>query len=153
MFAIIAPLLGGATLAACGALPKPTTAASSRNFPAFLRFSECMRAHGVPNFPDPPGGGGIHITPGDGLDPQAPAFQAAQQTCHKLLPGGGPPRVVPESVKVQLVKHSECMRAHGVSDYPDPIFPRGGGIESIVPSSIAPGAPAFQTAAKACGGP
>jgi hypothetical protein len=146
-------LLGASTLAACGSGGKSSTSGGSRNYRAFLNFSNCMRVHGVPNFPDAPAGGGIHITPGDGLNPQAPAFQAARQTCNKLLPGGGPSRVVPESVKVQLVDHAECMRAHGVPNYPDPIFPSGGGIETIVPSSIAPGAPAFQTAAKACGGP
>jgi hypothetical protein len=112
-----------------------------------------MRTHGVPNFPDPPAGGGIHITPGSGLNPRSPAFQAARLTCRKLLPGLGPPRVVPESVKLQAVRHAECMRAHGVTNYPDPNFPAGGGVESFIPSSADASAPVFQSAAKACGGP
>jgi hypothetical protein len=112
-----------------------------------------MRSHGVPNFPDPPPGGGIKITPASGLDPQAPAFQQAQQTCRKLLPGGGPPRVVPESIKLGMLKHAQCMRSHGVADYPDPAFPAGGGVENFIPSNLDANSPSFQNAAKACGGP
>ena len=150
-------LLWATTLAACGSGSRPTTSGGSGHFTAFLSFSQCMRSHGVPSFPDPSSGGGIHITITAGsapsLNPAAPAFQAARQSCRKLLPGGGPPRVVPESVKLQVVGHAECMRAHGVSNYPDPSFPSGGGIESFVPSSVDAGSPAFQRAAKACGGP
>jgi hypothetical protein len=55
-----------------------------------LRFSACMRTHGVPNFPDPSfanGGIGIKIDPSTGIDPRAPRFQAAQKQCR----GNGPP--------------------------------------------------------------
>jgi hypothetical protein len=61
-----------------------------------LAMSRCMRSHGVPNFPDPqfqsgPGGGlgvGIRLN-GSGIDPNSPAFQAAQRACGKLF-GGAP---------------------------------------------------------------
>ena len=55
-----------------------------------LKFSACMRAHGVPRFPDPQFGNGkvsIHIGSGSGIDPQSPQFQAAQQACASELPG------------------------------------------------------------------
>jgi hypothetical protein len=58
-----------------------------------LKFAKCMRAHGLPNFPDPdvgPAGPGFYIRlggPGSGVDPQSPRFQAAQGACQKLLPG------------------------------------------------------------------
>jgi hypothetical protein len=49
-----------------------------------------MRAHGVPSFPDPvPGSGGVKLDAGSTVNPQSPAFQSAQQSCTKLLPGGG----------------------------------------------------------------
>jgi len=38
-----------------------------------LAFARCMRAHGVPKFPDPGG----PIGPGSGFDPGSPSFQAA----------------------------------------------------------------------------
>ena len=79
-----------------------------------------MRSHGVPNFPDPShGGGGIQLP--SGINPQSPAFQAAQKTCFKLLPGGGPGRgQASESQKLAMLKLSRCMRAHGVTSFPDP---------------------------------
>jgi hypothetical protein len=55
-----------------------------------LAMSRCMRSHGVPNFPDPqfqngPGGGvGIRLG-GAGIDPNSPAFQAAQKACGSIL--------------------------------------------------------------------
>jgi hypothetical protein len=58
------------------------------------KMAECMRANGVPDFPDPdPETGGIMIQ-GDrntGLDPMSPTFQAAQDKCSKEagLPKGG----------------------------------------------------------------
>jgi hypothetical protein len=59
-----------------------------------LRFSACMRAHGVPKFPDPQFGSGkiaIRIGPGTGIDPQSPQFQAAQKACQGELPGKAGP--------------------------------------------------------------
>jgi hypothetical protein len=49
-----------------------------------LAFSRCMRAHGITNFPDPTfggGGGQLRIDKPSGIDPNSPAFQAAQKAC------------------------------------------------------------------------
>jgi hypothetical protein len=61
-----------------------------------LAFSKCMRAHGLPDFPDPnTNGGGIGIAIQDGknsdLNPNSPTFQNAQKACQSLmgLPKGG----------------------------------------------------------------
>jgi hypothetical protein len=58
------------------------------------KMAECMRANGVPTFPDPdPETGGIMIQgePGGALDPMSPTFKAAQSKCNKEagLPDGG----------------------------------------------------------------
>ena len=131
-----------------------------------IRFAKCMRANGVPNFSDPSGGGGGIKIP-NGVNPQAPAFQAAQKTCFKLLPGGGPlSGKVSEARKEQLLKLARCMRAHGVSAFPDPTSgppskgpPTGGGIAFgsagaflSVPNSLMD-SPAFTQAAATCGFP
>jgi hypothetical protein len=57
-----------------------------------LKFSKCMRNHGITNYPDPgphngPGGGwGIDLS---GIDLNSPQFQAAQQACrHYQAPKG-----------------------------------------------------------------
>jgi hypothetical protein len=55
---------------------------------AGLLFSRCMRAHGVPDFPDPPSaaGGAIRFGFGaGGLDPAAPLFRKAERVCISFL--------------------------------------------------------------------
>jgi hypothetical protein len=57
-----------------------------------LKFSACMRSHGVPNFPDPQfsaGGARVKIGGGSGINPNSPQFKQAQRECKQYLPGGG----------------------------------------------------------------
>lgn len=62
---------------------------SSANTGAELTFANCMRSHGVPNFPEPSSSGGMKISSGNGVDPNSPTFKSAMQTCRKDLPNGG----------------------------------------------------------------
>jgi hypothetical protein len=160
MFAVAA-VSSALANSACGlsGTPKPAAAAGSG-----LAFASCMRSHGVPNFPDPSGGGGIQIQSGSGINPQSPAFQSAQSQCAKLMPGGGPGRHGPPSAqaKREMLAMSECMRAHGVSGFPDPtltpptnlgsfsIALGRGGVFLAVPRTINTTTPVFQSAASAC---
>jgi hypothetical protein len=96
-------------------------------------FAGCMRHHGVPDFPDPtPGtngqGGGFQIrsSPGSGVDPNSPTFQAAQQACHSLLPNGGAPQPLTAAQQQAFLAWAACIRSHGVPDFPDPQFGSGG---------------------------
>ena len=52
-----------------------------------LNFSKCMRAHGLPDFPDPNGSGGLSIqgNQGSDLNRDSPKFQAAQRACQSIL--------------------------------------------------------------------
>jgi hypothetical protein len=69
---------------------RPIAAKQAEEQQAMLKYAQCMRAHGVPKFPDPkPGGVFVPGTKG-GVDPDTldtPAFQAAQNACQKLAPG------------------------------------------------------------------
>jgi hypothetical protein len=70
-----------------------------------LKYAECMRYHGEPDFPDPTGQGVIKITNATGiLDPNSPQYEKAQTACQRLdngfseegssrsgAPGGGGP--------------------------------------------------------------
>jgi hypothetical protein len=48
-----------------------------------LALARCMRAHGVPGFPDPGG----RVGPGSGADPASPAFQSAiNGPCRSVAP-------------------------------------------------------------------
>jgi hypothetical protein len=51
-----------------------------------LALAKCMRAHGVPKFPDPDSKAG-QLGPGSGVDPASQAFQAAiNGPCRRLAP-------------------------------------------------------------------
>jgi hypothetical protein len=51
-----------------------------------LQFFRCMRAHGVPNFPDPDSTGRIPDPATFGIDQGSPQFEAANQACRKYRP-------------------------------------------------------------------
>jgi hypothetical protein len=59
--------------------PGPQVSAQQRQ--RALTFADCMRAHGVPNFPDPTFSSGQRSGPPKGINPQAPAFQSAARKC------------------------------------------------------------------------
>jgi hypothetical protein len=55
-----------------------------------LKFSACMRSHGLPSFPDPiiaQGGTAVGFNPSRSIDRNSPQFQAAVRACHKYEPG------------------------------------------------------------------
>jgi hypothetical protein len=104
------------TVVSCGSSAKSSSGVASGG-PA-LKEAQCMRSHGVPNFPDPsPGGPGVIP---NWINPQAPAFLSAQKACSKFLGGGGSPGAAVVSEKVALVNLARCMRAHDVPNFPDP---------------------------------
>jgi hypothetical protein len=73
-----------------GGEPDPATLAKDRT--QLLKFSACMRTHGLPDFPDPTvSADGAGISLGDkrnsSLNPRSPVFQAAQKACLSFMPG------------------------------------------------------------------
>jgi hypothetical protein len=85
-----------------------------------LKFAQCMRDNGVPNFKDPKvdENGGIGIDAPDGADPAK--IDAAMQKCRQYLPGGGQPQKADPQVTEQLRKYAQCMRDNGFPTFPDP---------------------------------
>jgi hypothetical protein len=192
----VAALLSGMLVAGCGeGSPSPTVArlggaaagssvaavggatGSGSSSPSALgsdalAFAKCMRASGVPNFPDPQPGGGFLLHASAALI-ASPAFKAAQAKCHKLLPGGGPPgpgsttNPSPQTL-ARFLRIARCMRKHGVEDFPDPRtsvpsnpFGSGGagvisdieGVILVFPGTIDQQSPVFTRAAAACAFP
>ncbi len=148
-------------LAACGSsgASSATTATTVAQSQA-LGLSNCMRTHGVPNFPDPDAHGDISIG-GTGLDPQSPAFEAAQKECARFQPngGGGPPQMS-ESEKLAAFAFAKCMRVHGEPSFPDPtLTARSGstlvfvlrGMQFAIGPGVNPQSPAFEQAVNDCG--
>ncbi|MHB1834987.1 MAG: hypothetical protein ACYCXW_08475 [Solirubrobacteraceae bacterium] len=163
--AVLTAACGGSTAGASGAgtTAGGATGGTSADSNLPLKFAQCMRSHGVSNFPDP-SDGAIQIG-GSGIDPSSPAFQRAQNACAKYSPKGALSRRAPTAAeKAAALTFSECMRAHGAPTFPDPTYgnppahPSGnaaflairGALYSL-PAGLNPRSPAFQHAARACG--
>ena len=119
------------------------------NYADNLEFAQCMRSHGVVDFPDPSSNGTISV---GGTVSQSPQYPAADETCRKLLPNGGVPTAAQRARSLaQLLKVSVCMRAHGIRDFPDPTADGSEiPIRKGMPSDLDPNNPRFQSADKAC---
>jgi hypothetical protein len=121
----------------------------ARAYQYALSYAVCMQTHGVPNFPDP-----VKSNRGFGFNPRAdsnsPRFAAANSACKHLLPdnGGLPTAAQTAAETAKLLQYAQCMRAHGVPNFPDPIVkPNQFGFNI---SGVDPNSPQFQSAQKAC---
>jgi hypothetical protein len=119
--AVAAALLGGGLVLlvstrGSSSSNEPTTAADPQR--AALAYARCIRDNGVRDFPDPdPNGrftGLSHEQRGN------PAFQAAQQACRDLAPGGEHENLGDPAFVKQARAFAQCIRDNGVPDFPDP---------------------------------
>lgn len=158
---LIASVVMVMVVVACGASSSPSVSAASgtSNSSEQLAFARCMRAHRVPNFPDPggvtpsgPTGAVFGIALPTTIDVNSPAFKSAMSSCLKLLTGVAPKSGVSEARRLAALKYSQCMRDHRVTNYPDPTFV--GVAEEETPSAygIDAQSPAVIRAQKACNG-
>ncbi len=150
--ATLAALACALLLAACGSAGKPT-AENANNHAVGVKFASCMRQHGVTSFPDPEADSGIQI-PVVLTQHPSPAFTSAMHACGYLMPANTQPPVATASQKAAAVKLAQCMRKHGVPNYPDPTYKDGHEIPPFIADpAINPGSPAFGAASKACQSP
>jgi hypothetical protein len=89
-----------------------------------LKYSICMRSHGVANFPDP-GASDLVIRAFKSSGVFAsPTFMAASRACAKYNGGHLPTTATTQAVSPKEMQKrlavSHCMRAHGVPNFPDP---------------------------------
>jgi hypothetical protein len=129
---------------------------TTANYRAALAYVNCMRSHGVPNFPDPSANGTLNVnfqTGGKGGSPvssginrNSPQYISADSTCRHLLPGGVPTPAQNQQALTKGLKFAQCMRSHGVPNFPDPttagVVRLGAGVD--------PSSPQFQSARKVC---
>jgi hypothetical protein len=113
-----------------------------------------MRSHGLPDFPDPDSSGGFSLP--QNIDPNSPSYQAAQDACEAYAASGmhlTPARE--QQIEAAGLRFAQCMRSHGVPDYPDPTFNfNGGGVSESegTPkgSGLDPRSATFQAAQQTC---
>jgi len=121
---VLAALVGMALLtAACGG-STPTGAGGSSSTGASalhqeeLAVAQCMRSHGVPDFPDPAANGRPHVSP-NSLGVSSSVYQSALNACRHLAPDATPPSQGQQMLS-KLLQFARCMRSHGVPNFPDP---------------------------------
>jgi hypothetical protein len=97
-----------------------------------LAYSHCMRSNGVPNYPDPNSNGDLPKGRAQAFGVSTSRYQAAEQACAHLLPSSGSasltqclmtgdcPRSVVQPALEQGRRFAQCMRSHGVPNWPDP---------------------------------
>jgi hypothetical protein len=136
-------------LGACGAqhVASSGTHASGTNQQALIvlrQLAACVRAHGMPSFPDPIiGRNGVPVYPDSSPRISAAAQQACRTVAARMPANYTSTTPVSASDFQKLLVLARCIRAHGIHDWPDPNalgeFPidsriQGGGKALFVPA-------------------
>jgi hypothetical protein len=138
---LVAALALAVLISACGS-SKTSTSRISDGTQNGVQFSECMRHNGVSNFPDPNGSGKLTIDAvanGSSVDTNAPAFKQALGACKHLEPAGFTGSKRSTRLQQAALRFAQCIRDHGVKDFPDPL-PDGPLVDTNrIPSTAQPG--------------
>jgi hypothetical protein len=100
-----------------------------------VKFAECVRAHGVPHFPDPDASGNFNF----GVDVSAAVFTNAVNACKALQPPGTLSAKRSPMQQSSALRFAQCVRANGVPDFPDPVNGQPLIDTNRIPSSNRPG--------------
>jgi hypothetical protein len=113
-----------------------------------VKFAECIRAHGVGDFPDPDAKNdfqyGVSVTPA--------VWKSATTACKDLQPPGTLSSKRTPEQQSESLRFARCIREHGVKDFPDPVNGQPLVNTYRIPSSNQPGGMTILNAAiKKCG--
>jgi hypothetical protein len=130
--AAIGSALSATVIAACGS-SSPQTTTNSGSGPTqaqiqhyqtdAVKFTDCMRNHGITNFPDAPGPNGAGgRTWKSAFQNSSPGFATADTACRHFLPAGGQTQSAPPSHRQigAMLAFARCVRRHGFTRFPDP---------------------------------
>jgi hypothetical protein len=138
---------------ACSSSPSSSSApasgsgAASEPATGMLAYAQCVRAHGVPNFPDPDANGQEPASTKNLAS--GPHFATANNACRHLVPGGTSAQFAADTR--QNVQFAQCVRAHGVPNFPDPATdPDGSPVFNLANSGVNVQSPQVQSAALGC---
>ena len=114
-----------------------------------VKFAECMRANGVPHFPDPDPKGDTNF----GVDVSREVWLKAIDACKALKPPGALSSKRTPKEQSAALRFAQCVRDNGVKDFPDPVNGEPMIDTYKIPSSNRPGGMTILNAAThKCGG-
>jgi hypothetical protein len=126
--------------------PSDSSAASAQGTGALV-FARCMRANGLPNWPDPESNGVF-----DKAKLRAAGYSVAQTRaveegpCKNTLPTGSPSPSPSRRITAQQQQYyldaAACMRSHGIRNFPDPTFSNGS-VTFVAPPGLETTSPEF----------
>jgi hypothetical protein len=151
---VVALALIGLSSAGCGSNPPSKTGSGSSHTKLTgrekaVKFAECVRAHGVPHFPDPDAKGDFNF----GVDVSKAVFTRAVDACKALQPPGSLSAKRTPKQQSAALRFAQCVRDHGVKDFPDPVNGEPLIDTTKIPSSDQPGGMTILNAAThQCGG-
>lgn len=100
-----------------------------------VKFAECIRAHGYPDFPDPDANGDFT----GGISVSSAVWRKAVNACKDLQPPGSFSGKRSPQQQSAALRFAECMRENGVKDFPDPVNGDPLIDTTKIPSANAPG--------------
>ncbi len=146
---------GGSPKASVARLTTTTTAvvagAAATGGPSdreFVIYAACMRSHGVLSFPDDPASPAIRALKVSGAM-SSPEFQSAVRACEKYAHHGTPPPQITAADQADYLKAAVCMRNHGISGFPDPVFSNGN-VNFPIPQGMNTSSTPFRHAREVC---
>jgi hypothetical protein len=92
------------------------TSGNSTDRDQAVKFSECMRKNGVPDFPDPNASGDFEF----GINVSPEVWTKAVNACKDLQPPGSLDGKRTPEQQAAALKFAQCVRDNGVRDFPDP---------------------------------
>jgi hypothetical protein len=114
---IVSAFLLGSVVAGCGGHEPSAKPSTGGAFDQALAYSKCMRANGVPNFPDPQRqGGGARVEVGK--DQNTAEMRKAQDACRDKMPQGDAGDTNGKVDSAKLAEWTKCMRAK-LPKFPD----------------------------------
>jgi len=114
-----------------------------------VKFAECLRANGVPHFPDPDPKGDTNF----GVDVTREVWLKAVDACKAVKPPGALSSTRTPKEQSASLRFAQCVRDHGVKDFPDPVNGEPLIDTYKIPSSNKPGGMTILNAAThQCGG-
>jgi hypothetical protein len=136
--AVIVTAAAALLAAACGSSAAPTGSAAAPSpgstAAEAVAYAQCMRTHGVPEYPAPANGQMQKITSGQQVGVSDATLGTARNACESLWPYQALTPAQQQQELTEDLKFAQCMRSHGLPAFPDPVATNGQ-VEFVISTS------------------